>query len=263
MPNARCLMLASLAALLKAAVLFSVLRSSGHQVASGRQPTPALRSARQPVSAMTGACRQKHTLHPGLLLSLWRNSQAERGPAREPRRGRLGLDRFGREQLGQPSDVRGDNRLAPAVAPGRQVMYNRAERRTGIVHTSTPAEVGPGSYLRTDRNAQVHGYAPFGSTAARTLTAVSKEGPGPGAYTAPPVAGGTGRGVAGGAGQPFKSRVPRFAVERSVARQAPGPGEYTLPSSLASKGTKIAPAPDRIWVRAKRLSLSGCYCSCS
>ena len=129
-------------------------------------------------------------------------------------------------------------------------MYSRAERNTGVVSTSTPAEVGPGSYLRTAGNSQIHGYAPFGSTAARELGAAVRavDGPGPGAYAPHAQPGGTGRsGV--GAGQPFRSRVPRFAVERAVDGQTPGPGEYTIPSSLsASKGPVIAP-------RAQRLSL--------
>mmetsp|Transcript_28123 Transcript_28123/g.66026 ORF Transcript_28123/g.66026 Transcript_28123/m.66026 type:complete len:617 (-) Transcript_28123:50-1900(-) len=127
-------------------------------------------------------------------------------------------------------------------------MYSRAERHTAPGSTATPSEVGPGSYLRTENAPAVHGYAPFGSTATRTLNAApgakAPPGPGPGSYTREDSR--TGAGVReGGSGQPFKSRVPRFAVTRSLAEQTPGPGQYSLPSSLASKGAAIAPPPNR------------------
>lgn len=127
-------------------------------------------------------------------------------------------------------------------------MYNRAHRETGLVLTTTPQEVGPGSYLRTeDRSAPVHGYAPFGSTAARAYYDKGVNGPGPGDYQPPPDEGRAPRAVGAQAGgQPFKSRVPRFTNSTgSAPAPTPGPADYRIPSSISTGRRSLLAQPSR------------------
>ena len=69
-------------------------------------------------------------------------------------------------------------------------ITSRAARVTTQQNTlyTTPDVVGPGSYLKTDRNLPVHGFAPFSSTADRLgegSASAAKTTPGPGSYTTP------------------------------------------------------------------------------
>ena len=48
-------------------------------------------------------------------------------------------------------------------------ITSRAARTTDLGAGATPDVVGPGSYLRTDRDLPVHGFAPFSSTVERPV----------------------------------------------------------------------------------------------
>lgn len=83
--------------------------------------------------------------------------------------------------------------------------------------TATPAGLGPGSYKRPDSFAAAErGYAPFSSTAARTMLAsTASYNPSPGDYDAKPLWGSH-------AGESaFKSRVERLKGAEN-ASDAPG-----------------------------------------
>jgi len=115
-------------------------------------------------------------------------------------------------------------------------ITNRAAR--GDIHSGsyTPNVVGPGSYLKVDRKATIHGFAPFSSTVERPGPLVSVGAtPGPGAYVTA-LENTCGRtvfapnGVAPGAGAAFASRVARMPTEYKQKQQekVPGPGQYSL-----------------------------------
>ena len=100
---------------------------------------------------------------------------------------------------------------------------------------TTPEVVGPGSYIRTERDMPVHGFAPFSSTVERPIPGETgiKSTPGPGAYVTPldntcgrtPFAPNA---VPPGAGASFASKVARMPQPEVQRRQVPGPGKYTL-----------------------------------
>lgn len=100
---------------------------------------------------------------------------------------------------------------------------------------TTPDVVGPGSYIRTERDMPVHGFAPFSSTVERPIPgeATNKTTPGPGAYVTP-LDNTVGRvpfapnAVPPGAGAAFSSKVARMPANEVGRRQVPGPGQYTL-----------------------------------
>ena len=71
-------------------------------------------------------------------------------------------------------------------ARGAMAITSRAARNTMTAVETTPAVVGPGAYLSTERPEVIHGYAPFGSTAERGQGGAASQSkapmPGPGAY---------------------------------------------------------------------------------
>ena len=122
-------------------------------------------------------------------------------------------------------------------------ITSRAARSTHFSSFTTPDVVGPGSYLRTDRDPTVHGFAPFSSTVERPTPAdLTKHTstPGPGQYSTvlehtigrtPFVP----NGVPPGAGAAFSSKVKRMPGGPSKSAQ-PGPGQYSLYDSWQHTG---------------------------
>ncbi len=112
------------------------------------------------------------------------------------------------------------------------ITSRAARQTTSHVAYNTPSVVGPGSYLKVDRDPSIHGFAPFQSTTERPgADAHVKTTPGPGAYVTPleNIVGRTPfvpNGVPAGAGAAFASRTDR--LPKSEAKRAPGPGNYTL-----------------------------------
>ena len=110
----------------------------------------------------------------------------------------------------------------------------RVTQQASSLYT-TPDVVGPGSYIRTERDVPVHGFAPFSSTVERPIPGESsRAGPGPGAYVTP-LDNTVGRvpfapnAVPPGAGAAFSSKVARMPDNAGLTkRQVPGPGQYTL-----------------------------------
>ena len=114
-------------------------------------------------------------------------------------------------------------------------ITSRASRNTLVSTFTTPDVVGPGSYLKTERDAAVHGFAPFSSTVERPNPgdSASKANPGPGTYSTA-LDNTIGRtllqpnGVPPGAGAAFTSKVQRMPGGSVVRAAEPGPGAYTL-----------------------------------
>lgn len=115
-------------------------------------------------------------------------------------------------------------------------ITGRAARATLTSTFTTPDVVGPGSYIRTERDPPVHGFAPFSSTVERPGPeegSFVKSTPGPGAYVTP-LESTIGRtpfapnGVPPGAGAAFASKVHRMPVQDHVRSAEPGPGRYSL-----------------------------------
>jgi len=113
-------------------------------------------------------------------------------------------------------------------------MVTRGARSTQFSSFTTPDVVGPGSYIRTDRDPTVHGFAPFSSTVERpgpNSAELTKATPGPGAYITP-LENALGRtpfvpnGVPSGAGASFASKVARMPDMTSSRLAQPGPGQY-------------------------------------
>lgn len=107
-------------------------------------------------------------------------------------------------------------------------ITGRAARQTSLNTFSTPEVVGPGSYISTDREVPVHGFAPFSSTTQRAIpggSALKAANPGPGTYEATE-----------GMEQPaavsaFVSSVHREFEDRpsrAPKKPIPGPGTYEL-----------------------------------
>jgi len=126
-------------------------------------------------------------------------------------------------------------------------ITSRAARQTnsnGVYNT--PDVVGPGSYLRVERDPTIHGFAPFSSTVERPgPTAMPGATPGPGAYVTP-LENTIGRtpfapnGVPPGAGAAFANRVPRMPKPEIQKRTVPGPGRYTLRDEWQTMGQVAA-----------------------
>ena len=119
-------------------------------------------------------------------------------------------------------------------------ITSRAARTTDLGSGSTPAVVGPGSYLKVEREMPVHGYAPFSSTAERSLGVKAEapdakvRHPGPGQYDLKR----TGH-ISNGkraAGSAFSSKVARMTG--TADSSLPGPGQYTLPSQWGGGSSK-------------------------
>ena len=112
------------------------------------------------------------------------------------------------------------------------ITSRAARQTTSGVTSNTPDVVGPGAYLKVERDPTIHGFAPFSSTVERSGPDMSiRATPGPGAYVTP-LENTCGRtpfqtnGIVQGAGSAFASRVARMS--ESQVRQVPGPGQYSL-----------------------------------
>ena len=122
-------------------------------------------------------------------------------------------------------------------------ITSRAARNTMTAVETTPAVVGPGAYLSTERPEVIHGYAPFGSTAERGQGGAASQSkapmPGPGAYQV----GGRALSSAGGAGAAFKSATKRMGAGKAAKdARAPGPGTYSVASSIGRGGAAASSA---------------------
>jgi len=116
----------------------------------------------------------------------------------------------------------------------------RAARKITMQSEATPEVVGPGSYLSVDRDAPVHGFAPFSSTVQPSMPgqiAIKSSNPGPGDYVVASAPQGRQEGVGAGANSAFVSRSTReFEKGEDVPSKAPkkanpGPGSYEVRKS--------------------------------
>jgi len=146
-------------------------------------------------------------------------------------------------------------------------ITGRAARDTLTSTFTTPSVVGPGSYIRTDRDPMVHGFAPFQSTVERPgpeANTFVKSIPGPGSYMTP-LENTIGRtpfapnGVPPGAGAAFANKVSRMPGADPVRSAEPGPGRYLLRDDwnhvASTAHAKSVLAKDR--VAAKHPSVTG------
>lgn len=132
-------------------------------------------------------------------------------------------------------------------------ITSRAARDCSLALHSSPEVVGPGSYLSTDAEPAVHGFAPFGSTMHRSVpgqAALKSANPGPGQYVINARAVGRIETAGAGAASAFISKVSRGDGSSS---EAPGPGDYALKDEWQGLRTRGAPfsAPERAFAEKK------------